>query len=670
MPKRDRSVKRLFIALGAAFSVVAASADTTAIWASFEDQADGAGIDGKSLEGAVKFVAGDGGVDASIVSRYNGDAFTPEGTADKTGALAPTIYPNEVASQETGDKYLSVDTASTELSFDVSPYTQQFLEDGIESVYLDTLVQFTATDTAPEVRTLGGNYDRLAVWMKGIPEDGSSGPKLMVTAGYLEQFTTSVKNYELNADVEEGKWYRLTIKAYSYYLDRNEANYDRFDSGLGFQIYLDGVLLASTEAAISPEFVADWSDEIDRVWLSHIEARTIFPALPVNGISQTHVKTMDKVVLKGDGKIDNFVLMATDDPDKDIFQLDPVTTYELAFQCSETDSEAIEIIIGTTDYAGPRLYRENDPVSFTFAARPGHILTDVQVGTPIVPDGGVVPEITMDDSGWETRWYLSMPGNYVTIPLNFTYVDAYWVRKSETGGAQITAVDGGALDLSKQIASGTEVSFKVSAPEGSHVSSVTLTVNGGEAQAIDPDGDGVYSFEVAGTTLIAASAEEDAPPEVLVTPGVQGAVYATEAEALAAKAIARVQPDDNAATYITDLSAYDGLFGIDVIDNGDGTYSLKATLTAETIAAIVESLEDAIAGADVADAVDDAGWISIDPSIAGLYYALKEGSVLGDFKVSAVTIGDGGEVRFDLLNKGVSGFYKVDVTAEAQEVEE
>lgn len=664
MPERDCSVKRLLIAFGVAVSIAAAGA-YPALWASLEGLEAGDGIDGKSLEGAVKFDAAEEGVDASKVQVYSGDAFTPEGTADKTGALAPTIYPNEVASQDTGDKYLSVDTGATELSFDVSSHAAAILDEGSEVVYIDSLVQFTASDFAPEVKTSGTGCDRISVWMKGVPEDGSSGPKLMATAGYIYGSRCSIKNYELNADVEEGKWYRLTIKAYSYYFDRNEANYDRFESGLGFQIYLDGVLLAATEDTISPEFVEDWYDDIDRVWLSHIEARTIFPALPINGIIQSTVKTVDKIVLKGEGKVDNFVFT-----DNDVFELDAVTTYELAFQCGDEEAKAAEIIIGTTDYAGPRLYREADPVSFTFASRPGYILTDINVGTPIVPEGGVVPEITFDDSGFEPRWSLSMPGNWVTIPLNFTYDYAYWVRKSESGGAAITAVDGGALDLSKQIASGTAMSFKVTAPEGSHVSSVTLKVNDGEPNPVNPDNDGVYSFTVTGTTIIDAVAEVDAPLEVLVTPGLPGEVYATQADALAAKEIARVQPDDAAALKVTDLAAYDGLFEIDVVDNGNGTYSLRATLTAETVAEIVASLESALAEANVADAVNDAGWIKIDPSIAGLYYALKEGSVLGNFKVSAVTIGDGGEVRFDLLNKGDTGFYKINVTAEAQEVEE
>lgn len=171
------------------------------------------------------------------------------------------------------------------------------VEIGSEGKVIDTLVQFTASETAPEL----ADGDKLVVWLKqqteddkptdwqdeikvgtkytytwtdesevthtneydaaltaeemtaaGIPEntvptetdvmEANVWPcftNLMVTAGQLDgNFTVVKKDFKVSELVEPDKWYRLTIRAIANVLSNPDANQP------GFAIYLDGVAVA------------------------------------------------------------------------------------------------------------------------------------------------------------------------------------------------------------------------------------------------------------------------------------------------------------------------------------------------------------------------------------------------------------------------------------------
>lgn len=172
------------------------------------------------------------------------------------------------------------------------------VEIGSEGKVIDTLVQFTASETAPEL----ADGDKLVVWLKqqteddkptdwedqikvgtkyvytwtdtesgeertvesetelsddektnaNIPLDATVTPtdvmeanvwpcftNLMVTAGQLASDGTVVKqDFKVSESVEPDKWYRLTIRAIANVLSNPDANQP------GFAIYLDGVAVA------------------------------------------------------------------------------------------------------------------------------------------------------------------------------------------------------------------------------------------------------------------------------------------------------------------------------------------------------------------------------------------------------------------------------------------
>ncbi len=134
-----------------------------------------------------------------------------------------------------GVKSLAVDTEKRlSRNIEVDAKEAKAVEKNIgEGLFFDSLVQFTATDTAPEVTT----GDKLIVWLYGSDEkqaqeaNESEGTEaqpgslfgqttnLVVTAGVLNQddytYDHSFNFKVTNVTIEPNTWHRLTIKTYS-----------------------------------------------------------------------------------------------------------------------------------------------------------------------------------------------------------------------------------------------------------------------------------------------------------------------------------------------------------------------------------------------------------------------------------------------------------------------
>ena len=154
-------------------------------------------------------------------------------------------------------------------------------------LYIDTLVQFTPVeDGAPE--TSAG--DKLAIWLNA----DDSATNLCVKAGYWTKdgdnvVKTGTTNYPLVVEnvnsVVAGKWYRLTVKAIG-----NVA-----ESHPGFEIYLDGNRVYSTEAASSDSaLAANFKEGVNTVR---------FPSMSAN-------QQISAVGFQGNGAVDDFVVSA------------------------------------------------------------------------------------------------------------------------------------------------------------------------------------------------------------------------------------------------------------------------------------------------------------------------------------------------------------------------
>ncbi len=152
--------------------------------------------------------------------------------------------------------------------------------------YLDTLVQFTVTeDEEPTV----GTDDKLAIWLQA----GEGTTNLMVRAAIVEGQGRTPTNFTLNATVEPGVWYRLTVKALADITDGDHIP--------GFQIFLDGNVLTSDTVTLAGSTLSDLSpEEFDDSHYADIVAGKYFASLKTG-------TTLQGVGFQGTGAVDEIV---------------------------------------------------------------------------------------------------------------------------------------------------------------------------------------------------------------------------------------------------------------------------------------------------------------------------------------------------------------------------
>ena len=197
-------MKKLLIALACAASF-AAMADVTPTSSGFENETDGTKIHQAANDTNWSQTDGD---PASEVKTYTGESMATYNGS--WGSPLASAY---------GLNYLALDTGGGELLRFLAG-----IDNGVTNtvpvtaeapVYIDTLVQFTATDPSTEVAI--ADDAKLAIWMVGNEDDGYV---LKVLSGtYDDQLTLCLATNELTkADgttltVAPNTWYRLTVRA-------------------------------------------------------------------------------------------------------------------------------------------------------------------------------------------------------------------------------------------------------------------------------------------------------------------------------------------------------------------------------------------------------------------------------------------------------------------------
>ena len=175
--------------------------------------------------------------DASAVTAYGGDNLA---VSDKTTAAGGDV--------NTNTKYLNLSTEGSTLWRTINEFSS---ENDVETTatkavaetgtYIDTLVQFTATEEAPTTFEDGA---KLAMWLQATDNgDGTATTNLYVRGASItvptdeSVLTATAANVALDATVEAGTWYRLTVKAVTV------AAADTQTPITAFAIYIDGVLV-------------------------------------------------------------------------------------------------------------------------------------------------------------------------------------------------------------------------------------------------------------------------------------------------------------------------------------------------------------------------------------------------------------------------------------------
>ena len=234
------------------------------------------------------------GDDASLVKPYGGD-----------NATAPSITEPAPFAGETNTKYLALDTNGSELQRAIPAAGQTVAADG---TYVDTLVQFTPSESAPTSTDLDGA--KLAIWL-GVDSEHNT-TNLMVAGAYYMMtdpqdettltFTTST-NYTLSGTYEPGTWYRLTVKAIPTLANGAEGQYLP-----GFVIAIDGQTLSIAGSATdSPAYtILTEGGLVTGANKDLLDDNQFIPALGVS--DTTVVPTLTSVGFKGTGALDDFVV--------------------------------------------------------------------------------------------------------------------------------------------------------------------------------------------------------------------------------------------------------------------------------------------------------------------------------------------------------------------------
>lgn len=184
--------------------------------------------------------------------------------------------------------------AEQRLERGIANYSGGFAPQDIGSgIYFDTMVQFTATDTAPTP----SQDDKLIVWLYGSAEEDGAfgiGTNLVVTAGYLQAGDIPVaSNYVVSVSgvtVEPNSWHRLTIKAI-------EKVADTVTAPCGFVVFIDEKEATNTEVKWSEESCLATPSAVAGVWAGK---NALFPALVDYSSRQ-----LSAVALEGTGMIDD-----------------------------------------------------------------------------------------------------------------------------------------------------------------------------------------------------------------------------------------------------------------------------------------------------------------------------------------------------------------------------
>ena len=250
--------------------------------------------DDSGVEGQTKWVAT--GDDASLVKTYGS-----EGNATKGNGLS---YPAPFSDE--GDQYLALDTNGSELQRYFTTDTTNGTPTTVaaDGTYIDTLVQFTPSESAPTSADLAGA--KLAIWL-GVVNNVTN---LYVQGNYWDFDSAAVassQTYALSGKtIEPGTWYRLTVKAIPNILNE--------DSGMSlpaFQIKVDGTEMTLATAPLSAgfqELLEASSMYASADIQSAVTANKLVPSIQAEIGTYGDAVTLSCVGFKGTGALDDFVV--------------------------------------------------------------------------------------------------------------------------------------------------------------------------------------------------------------------------------------------------------------------------------------------------------------------------------------------------------------------------
>lgn len=199
-------------------------------------------------------------------------------------------------------------------------------------VYIDTTLQFTpAFDALPGVDAA---KDKLAIWLNVDTSGARPATNLCVYAaradlapapavrkaglrlggrGAVTATAPQVFRLRGTETLQAGRWYRLTVRTIRDVTRRAAKTGAAARGLLGFQVYLDGALLASDEPSFSPAYLAyatcaeGWLDAArDADLLAFLRSGTVFASL----LGESSDAAVESVGFRGEGEFDDIDVSA------------------------------------------------------------------------------------------------------------------------------------------------------------------------------------------------------------------------------------------------------------------------------------------------------------------------------------------------------------------------
>ncbi len=410
-------MKKLLFALAGAATFVAMAADP----AKGEGDIEVAGFENLTAETSVLDFDDEGGSgasswttnkvgDTSLVKTYGGDNVA----APASGQSVPKLFEATLG----GSNYLALETNGAELQRKINGSSGQTV--GSDGLYIDTLVQFTPSESAPS--DISGA--KLAIWL-GVENDVTN---LCVAGGYYydNEGAPSVgsnKVYSLSGTYDAGTWYRLTVKA----VDISNTSQVPL---VGFSIYVNGVAVAATEAVYDSSIGA----MLKNVMTS--ENQTLIDGgkfIPVANAVNFEALTLSTVGFQGSGAVDDLVV-TTNDP----FYVAPTT---IAFTL--TFGEGISAVAYTVGEESGT-FTSGTPVNLPYNG-------SVTI-TPTYAENYGFGSFTTNGVASDLTFTLPASGDTFTAVLSATYTpptgwvdDPATIVEGTTAGQQYTALAGTAL---------------------------------------------------------------------------------------------------------------------------------------------------------------------------------------------------------------------------------
>ena len=291
------------------------------------------------------------GDDASLVKAYaGGDVSAPDITE-----------PDPFNGAAENNNYLNLDTNGAELQRAIPAAGQQIAADG---TYIDTLIQFTPSESAPTDLADA----KIAIWL-GVDSDNTT-TNLCVAGGFYEGAeldngiptgapSVSPKTYKLSGTYDPSTWYRLTVKAIKF-VEAGESVY------VGFQISIDGTPLTTDTAAYD-------SNAMVAFGLLNAETSLLTGNLLVpSAYAALDDNTLTSVGFKGTGALDDFIV-TTEQPTYPAAAIDFTLTWPSGVtpvSYTIDGGEPVSISSETSPFSVPGL-AGGETVYFTFTNADG-----------------------------------------------------------------------------------------------------------------------------------------------------------------------------------------------------------------------------------------------------------------------------------------------------------